>query len=162
MVIECLLRQQQLQRWTEHSNTDLWKFMQLLRCSNYVEMIFWWSLLVSNFQISVWECYVHSCSCPCLRLLVPEDAPIIDRLPLQSALGLWVTPGTNTDFLHWLQSWLPIEAEYELVPNGLWVCKHYIGGQPKVWYRKYWKECRTSYNSNWYWENSGRQLTFTQ
>ena len=76
--------------------------------------------------------------CP-LSLLVPEDAPIIDRLPLQSALGLWVTPGTNTDFLHWLQSWLPIEAEYELVPNGLWVCKHYIGGQPRVWYRKFRK-----------------------
>ena len=38
--------------------------LQLLRCSNDVEMIFGLSLLVSNFQRSVWECSIHSCSCP--------------------------------------------------------------------------------------------------
>ena len=45
---------------------SFWKFIQLLKmfkwCSNDLLI----SLRVSDFQKSVWECSVHSCSCPCL------------------------------------------------------------------------------------------------
>ena len=38
------------------------KIYTFLRCSNDVEIIFWLSLLVSDFQKSVLQCSIHSCS----------------------------------------------------------------------------------------------------
>ena len=52
-----------------------------------VQMIFWLSLLVSNFQRSVWECSVHSCSCPCLESSGPVD--YIKKSDLQTEFGVF-------------------------------------------------------------------------
>ena len=56
----------QLQIWTEHSHTDLWKSETSRYIKNHSNIIFksygfLISLLVSDFQRSVWECSVHSC-----------------------------------------------------------------------------------------------------
>ena len=93
-------------------------------------MIFWLSLLVPNFQRSVWDCSVHSCSCPWLNI-----SPCVSRVlkyPKQCLQHL-------TTFF--MSTWLQKYAKY--------IFFHDAHGQAGDIWKYFWNMIITTYLSIW-------------